>query len=216
MIKTIGAYASLLPLLLGLFTFSSNGKAIRFLILLSIIACVTEYTGAYLAYQQIPNLFLFHLYPPIEFSILLVIYSINLKRFIPKYVFWGIGILFISLSVLNTIYFEPLNVFNANGRGLESFLVLGIATGYSIFQLKALPEERTDNKAMFWVNTGLMMYFSVNLVLFFMSNYLLKNFSQTFNNFLWDFHALISFVLYLFFTFAIYIDWKKAKSQVLS
>ena len=210
------AYSSFLPLILGLFTFSVNSKPIRYLILLSAVACISEVTGAYLASQQISNLFLFHFYPPIELCLLLVIYSLNLRYVVPEKYFWITGMLYLLFSLINTLYFQPLHVFNTYGRGVESFLVLGLAIGYSILLLYQPSEDRNRNRPMFWINTGILLYFSVNLVFFFMSNYLLENFSQTANYFIWTFHALVGFALYLFFTFAIYIDWKKAKSPVLS
>ncbi len=210
------SYASLVPFLLGLFSFSLNSKPIRYLIGLSAVACITEFTGTYLALHNTPNLFLFHFYPPIELCLLLVIYSLNMRHAVPSSVFWSVGILFILFSVINTLYFQPLHVFNTYGRGTESFLVLGLAIGYSILHLGQTTGDRNQNRPMFWINTGVLIYFSVNLVFFFMSNFLLENLSQTFNYFVWGFHALVSLALYLFFTFAIYLDWKKAKSPVLS
>ncbi|MDW3195115.1 MAG: hypothetical protein R8G66_22265 [Cytophagales bacterium] len=216
LLKTVGLYASLLPLLLGLFTFSRNHGAIRYLILLSLVACLTEFIGAYLAYHKTPNLFLFHLYPPIEFSIILTIYSLNMRSTVQPIAFLVAGVLFVLLSVANVLYIQPLHVFNTHGRGLESFLVLCLAIGYAIQQLYRPEGVKARNKPMFWINTGILIYFSTNMLLFYMSNYLIDNFSMAFNKFIWDFHAVVSFALYLFYTFAIYIDWKKAKSPVLS
>lgn len=210
------SYASLVPLLLGLFSFSLNSRPIRYLIGLSAVACITEFTGTYLALQNTSNLFLFHFYPPVELSFLLVIYSLNMRHAVPSVVFWSFGILFILFSVINTLYFQPLHVFNTNGRGVESFLVLVLAIGYSILLLYRPGEHRNQNRPMFWINTGVLIYFSVNLVFFFMSNFLLENLSQTLNYFVWGFHALVGLVLYMFFTLAIYLDWKKAKSPASS
>lgn len=215
-IKTVGAYSSIVPLLLGIRTFKVNSPAIRYLVVLSGIACITEVIAVYLGLRRIPNLFLFHFYPPIEFCLLLTIYALHTQKHVSKSIYWGIGGAFVVFSIVNTLFFQPLHVFNTHGRGLESFLVLGMAIGYSIFQLYSPMSSNLRSRTMFWINTGVLIYFSVNLVFFFMSNYLMENFSKALNAILWNFHALISFALYLFFTIAIYIDWKKAKSPASS
>ena len=214
-IKAFSTYASFLPFLLGLVTWRRNARSVRFLVLLSVVACTTEMISALLAYQRIPNLFLFHFYPPVELVFILVIYGIELRESISGWVFRAIGICFVGYSILNTILWQPLQVFNTNGRGVESLLLVILSVIYTTLQLKR-DHGLKSGEAMFWVNTAVLLYFSLNLVFFFMSNYLNEHFSQQFTSYIWNFHAGLSFVRYLFFTIAIYIDWKSNRSPVLS
>lgn len=215
-VKTIASYASFLPFVFGVLIFQRAEKTIRYLTLLLGIACITELTSKALAIRGISNLFLFHIYPVVEFSLYLLIYQLHFRTGKARKLLLCAGICFLLFSITNTIFLQPLHEFNTYGRSLESLLLSVISITYLLTEINSIESLANRERSMFWVNTAVLTYFPLNLVFFFMSNFLHTHFSNEFNNFLWDIHAILSIAQYLIFTIAIYTDWKSRKSPVLS
>ena len=125
-------------------------------------------------------------------------------------------IVFLILTLLNAFFVQPIYNFNTYGRGLESLILVVISIYYLTSKIgqEALPHDQ--EKVMFWINTSVLLYFPLNMVFFTMNDYLLSNYSIAFNNSLWDIHAILSIAQYILFTIAIYTEWKRTKSPVLS
>jgi len=215
-IKPAASYASFIPFILGLITFKRGQKTIKYLIVLVALACLTESASNWMADHKIPNLFLFHFYTPLELILFLVIYRLQLHPELPSKLFLWIGVSCILLSLMNTIWLQPLHVFNTFGRGLECIVLIYLSIMYLILRIRSKNNFSFKEEPMFWINTAVLIYFPVSMVFLLMSNYLRENFSIEFNSFIWNFHALLSFLQYVLFTIAIYTEWKRTKSPVLS
>ncbi len=215
-VKTIASYASFLPFILGLLLFQRAEKSIRYLTVLLGIACITELTSKALAIRGISNLFLFHIYPVAELFLFTLIYRPHFRTARARNTLSGTAIGFLIFTLVNTVFFQPLHEFNTYGRSLESLLLSVVSITYLMTEINSMESVTKREQPMFWINTAVLMYFPLNLVFFFMSNFLWTHFSREFNNFLWDIHALLSLVQYLIFTIAIYTNWKSRKSPVLS
>lgn len=215
-VKTVASYSSIVPFIAGLLIFRKSQKPIRYLTILVGIACVTELMSKALGVNDIPNRFLFHIYPVFEFTLYLFIYQIHFTTHKAKNILRLLGAFFILFCLVNTVFIEGLESFNTNGRGLESLLLVTVSISYLYSKIYTNSPPTDEEKPMFWVNTAVLMYFPLNLVFFSMGNFLYQNFSRQFNNFLWDIHAVLSFTQYVLFTIAIYLEWKKTKSPALS
>lgn len=215
-LHAIAGYASIIPLIVGLVAYNKAQVTIRLLVILCGFAFMTETTGIVLSLWKTSNHFLFHIYPIVELFLFALIYRIQFDNARIKKSILSIAVIFLFFSLFNIFYIQKLYDFNTYGRGLESFILVILGIFYLISGLKNTGGFKTGQTPMFWINVAVLLYFPLTMVFFSMNNYLYRNFSQEFNNFLWDIHALLSFTQYILFTVAIYTEWKRTKSPVLS
>ena len=216
LIQSAAGYVSIIPFVWGLFILKRAKATIKLLTLLIGLAFLTEHLSSFLANRGINNLFLFHLYPSAELIIYLLIYRLHFTGRQAVRALFITGLAYVLLSVFNTLYIQHLGQFNTYGRTLESLILSVLGITFLTTTIKNLGSHINKSHAIFWINTGVLFYFPLNLVFFVMSNFLLKNYSNEFHNSLWTLHALLSFAQYVIFTIAIYTEWKRTKSPVLS
>lgn len=167
-------------------------KQITYYIFLSII---TEMVVLIFSRNHWENLSLLHFYTLAEFFILYRFFFLSLKGFIPSRIIHVIAICFIALSSLNSIFLQKLDQYNSNARGVCAFLVIlgTLALFYRIIsEMKVLILAKYP---IFWINAGLLTYFSSSFFLFIMSNYIL-HLNNTLNVYIWMVHSILNVILY--------------------
>jgi hypothetical protein len=180
---------------------SQELKQITYYIFLSII---TEMVVLVYSRNHWENLSLLHFYTMAEFFILYRFFLISLKGFIPSRPIHGIAISFLVLSGLNSIFLQKLDQYNSNARGVSAFLILlgTLALFYRIIsEMKVL---RLGKYPLFWINAGLLVYFSSSFFLFIMSNYIL-HLNNTLNVYIWMVHAVLNVILYTMISIGLWI-----------
>jgi len=204
-IMSIAPFTIFIPLILSIFRIGLGGsnKVQRWLIVVILIYAITEFlfffTGKYL-HQN--NLYLTHVFPVIEFALLVCFFRETLSK-------KAITILIISftiLSILNVLFFENLNEFNTLARAVEALLLIIISLMYFYSLLRDLSEKYLEQSPLFWVATSILIYFSGSFFIFIYGNYIMPSakLSLTF----WAIHALFSILKYILFTVALWINPK--------
>lgn len=197
----------LLPLLIILYRrqwLDLPFKAITcFIVLANVVQGLASLMNAY----HLNNLWLLHYYTVLEFSFIVWFYGIILQGFVPSKAIWAIGVGFGILSLLNSIYLQPLSEFNTYARSLEGILVILLALAWYFRTLTEMKVKRLQDEPLFWVNSGFLLYFSGSVLLFAVSNYLLS-LNHSLNLYIWAFHGIFSVLLYLFVSIGV---WKLAK-----
>jgi hypothetical protein len=94
--------------------------------------------------------------------------------------------------------------FNTYARSLEGILVIILCLSWCYQTLTEMKIRALQQDPVFWTNTGFLLYFSGNVLLFTFSNYIL-NINHALNQYIWAFHALFSILLYFFITIGL---WK--------
>lgn len=121
------------------------------------------------------NLFLFHIYTPIEYSILSLLYANVISNPVTKKIIAYSIPLFITLSVLSALFVQHITENNSFITILESLLVLS----WSLFFLREVLLLRQvtvlQQFPMFWICVGILFYFTGSLITEGMMNYLIKH-----------------------------------------
>lgn len=165
---------------------------------------LTQVASSYLNAHKQNNLWLLHLYTPLEFACIVWFYGTELKGFVEKKWFFLTGIGFAVLSVLNSAFLQDTDTFNTYARSLEGILVILLCLAWCYRTLSEMKIRRLEQDPVFWVNTGFLLYFSGNVLLFAFSNYII-DINRALNLYIWAFHALFSILLYFFVTIGL---WK--------
>jgi len=156
----------------------------------------TEIVSGMLWAENINNLPLLHAYTLGEFCLLARMYLIVFDRHPLKRIL-RIAAAMVALCIAaGSLAFGSLREPNDLGRTLESVAFIALSVYYL-----AQPTTEQDpgitpsHHPFFWINAGILIYFSGSLFIFLFSGYLLS-FSSDINMKLWSLHALLSLLLY--------------------
>lgn len=86
----------------------------------------------------------------------------------------------------------------------ESLLVLMLVGLYFRKLLQELRVQRLSHDSMFWVSTGVLLYFLGKLQIGLFSNYTMRHYSQELNLWMWTIHALLLLILYSCYCLALW------------
>jgi len=209
-LRFISSFAVILPLLIALSKYHRLSKIQQKLVYLLITTLVVESISNVLWYQKINNLPVYHFYSIVEFILIVHIYKDELKKLFPKRFFYTIVAAFTIFSIVNMMYFQSLQTFNSNVTTLSGILVIFLALSYFYALLKEVKYSSLERNPMFWLNAGFLIYFSSNLLLFFVNNSLFQESKATKVSYLlWGLHAVVNIILIIFYTISVWVNPKQ-------
>ena len=209
-LRFISSFAVILPLLIALSKYHRLSKIQQKLVYLLITTLVVESISNVLWYQKINNLPVYHFYSIVEFILIVHIYKDELKKLFPKRFFYTIVAAFTIFSIVNMMYFQSLQTFNSNVTTLSGILVIFLALSYFYALLKEVKYSSLETNPMFWLNAGFLIYFSSNLLLFFVNNSLFQESkAKKVSYLLWGLHTVVNIILIIFYTISVWVNPKQ-------
>jgi hypothetical protein len=135
---------------------------------------------------------------------------------IRKSLFTKISFILICLFILDSIFYENIKEHQSIIWAIESLVCTVYAIKFYIACHKISPPVNALTFAPFWLNTAIFLYFSFNLFLFAMSNYIFKNMSADDSMAAWVFHNFNNIIKNILFAVSIYHVKMKDKIYDLS
>ncbi|MFT5821583.1 MAG: hypothetical protein ACI8ZM_002836 [Crocinitomix sp.] len=197
-----------MPIILSLFFYKRFIPVQRLLVVLVILAFTADIT-AYIFWQLWQNNNpIYHVYAVIEFFLILRIFKLELSSLFSNKLFNFVFVSFLVFAVINAVAWQNIFLFNSNVTTISSFLIIVLVLIYFFSLLQKENLEPLGKMPIFWISAGLMLYFSTNLVLFFIS----KNeiFALENGYTIWGIHAVVNIILFCFYTYAL---WIKPKTE---
>lgn len=147
------------------------------------------------------NLFILHLLVPLGFVFLAAYYRTLLKDFLDPAVLTFTAIGFVAFSFVNTLYLQPLAVFNSNALTVECVLLLILSmSAYTLFLNKSVDRQNRESFAgLNWVNSGLFVYHASTLLIFYFGEYITSNIGLELSRYTWVVHSVFSVIMYFCF-----------------
>ncbi|MBQ4801604.1 hypothetical protein J8L88_01985 [Aquimarina sp. MMG015] len=204
----VSSFIVIIPLLLATYRFKKLNKVQIRLLYLLVLVLIVESISNMLWRQKINNLPVYHFYAVIEFLLIINIYRIVLSKIFPKQFFIILGITFTVFAITNTLFFQNLNTFNSNVTTLLGIIVIFLSLSYFYALLKEVKYNALETNPMFWINAGFLIYFSSNLILFFINNNMFQGSTEA-SYLVWGLHAIVNIVLTIFYTIALWVNPKK-------
>ena len=163
-------YISLLILaaLISLYRWPILSRADRWVCLLLCATLLQESLAEYFKVQFKNNFITYHIYTPIELFIIALYFDQSMRFKHPYRVGISIGILGIILSIINTVYFQPIHTFNSYYLLFEGCIVVSLCL-LSFYKLLIREDIITRRMSNFWLTMCFLFYWSltyVNLGLF--------------------------------------------------
>lgn len=188
-------------------------KELRIFSIFVFISSVVQSISTILWFQSIPNLPLLHVYVPAGFVALVLFYEAVLDGFIDKKIMRGIMIAFLIFTMINSIFIQPVMTFNSYALMAESILVVILAlTTYLVMMDDVARRKRQElSLSLHWINSGLFIYYSSCLAIFYYQSFLdsdrmFRFFSRDFNLQTWMLHAVVLLVMNFCFFLGL---WKR-------
>ena len=155
-------------------------------------------------------MFLGNLYIPLSILIIGLFYLETLDGFVNRKLLIGVIILYELLCVMNFVFTQTISDFPGIPGGLGSLLLMS----FSILLFNRLLNE-TQFESLFkepivWINTGVLMYYSVSLIYFALFNHIL----QISHSFLYTTVLVNACALILFYIILTIGFWKAYKQKV--
>jgi hypothetical protein len=193
--------AIVFPLAMALFSYPRLPPALKWLSASLVLGGLSSIVMKLYAMEGQNNMPAFHVYTILEFLLLSLFYrqlfkGKKLYRLIP-----AAAVLYTGFWIINILLWQPLTKYNSYSRSAEALLLILYALAYFKYMLDgqlALPYYKAIN----WINTGLLLYFSGALSLFICGNLIMT--SLALNTIIWNIHASLVLLMYLFFTIGLY------------
>ena len=157
------------------------------------------------------NLPLLHFYVAAGFVCLAWFYKTVLKGFVDPVIIWVVTGVFLVFTIVNSLFFQPVLTFNSTALTVESILVVILALFTFIFFLNDIVRQTSgkDVRSLNWINSGLFIYYSSSLLIFYFGATFTRLFSANLNQYTWIFHSFFSMVMYTFFCIGL---WKRSET----
>lgn len=158
----ISLYSVLVPLILVFIKIQSKPRYLNILGLLILISFLADWTPVF--FPRILN-YSGNFYSVLEFILLIIIFDLNVRNRLFKIALRIILIVFILFSFINMLFIEGLEVRNANIRMVSTLSFTIISILYFVMMMKDPDQKKLLSNSMFWINAGVLIYFTGNLIL---------------------------------------------------
>lgn len=190
-------------ILLLLWRFKSLPKEIQRLGPFLVITLIINILAIMLGRQQIPNLFLLHIYTLFEVFLWAYFYNYLLRKTPKKKnVLPLLVIVFSILIIANSIFLEPISGFNSNAKSLVQLLLILASIYYFFNAFGKIDLTQPLPRSLSIINFAVLFYYSGSLFIFMFSKLLnVNNVAQARQHELWAINGLI-YLIFLIIIFA--------------
>jgi hypothetical protein len=200
-----GIVPSFITLLIGLsLYFSQNLIGLkRHIILLTASSFICNFITATLWLNVQPNMHIANMYVVLEMVILTFIYRDNLKDILSHKVIETTLLVFSIFAVWNMYNIQGFYEINSYSRTLESVLMIIFSLMYFYKIMQKLESDNLVKEPMFWLNAGVLLYFSANVFIFVFSSFVSK-YSKDLNVIIWAIHAVFYAIFFIMLSTALW------------
>lgn len=144
----------------GLIHYKKMDKPTRIMVWYVILTLFSESIATFDAFVYKNNLAVYHFYCPLQFFLLSLYFNFSTKEQRVSNIGWIIGVTGITLSIINSIYFQrPTKELNTNFVILESFLIIGMSL-FSFYRLLASDVIYVHLLPKFWFSSIFLVFWS--------------------------------------------------------
>ncbi len=183
-LEYISLIISFTPLAIALLNRKYIEKHLTPIFLFVIISAIFEVLGRIFMAAHLSRVVVFYIYTLIEFTLVSLFYSIFLRTYTNTAIINSLIPIFIIISFIFSRVYDLLKA-DHYALALEAFIFTCYCLFLFYFIMKRLIFEHITQSPVFWINTGIMFYFSGNLVIFIFSSYITNHLTGGYA-LLWD------------------------------
>ena len=153
--------------------------------------------------SRVQSASLINSYTIIQFFLLGFIYFELYLREHRSIFYAAVGV-YVVFEILNSIFLQPFNTFQNFSWTLTGIIFIMFAIGWKLHIFVTTPVLKLNKYPYFWINTAILCYFSVNLFLFILTNYVFTNMTESLGRIFWSFHNFNNIVKNVLFAIGLY------------
>ena len=176
------------------------------------VTIMSESFTYYLREHHQNNLWVYHLYVPLVFILMVLLYKKLLDPLVKGQLLWALGFLYLVFSISNSIYWQPISTLNTNAIWLSNLIFMGLSLIYFYFLLKSPIEVPLKKLAQFWLNLAILIYYSSTLIIFLFISYI-DGLSPELVNTTWWLNTAMFAVLNVLYAISLWINSEKVVLQ---
>jgi hypothetical protein len=197
------------PLLVYLTKFRYASRRIHIIGALVLVSGMCDLAGLILFEERQSTAILFNAYYAISFLLLSWFYYdvlfIKSRRVV---VLIGLAV-YLQSFVLTTIFVQGVFEYQTLMWIITGIIMIIYSISYFIYSLSLLSTANTLYYSPVWINTGVLIYFILNLFLFILSNYVLTKLDPQMSILIWSFHNVNNILKNILFAIGISFYKKK-------
>ena len=171
------------------------------------VSFVTEMINFVLSQSGINNMFVFRFYTIIEFILISFFYHLFYKQYLKSSYLLLLIPVFLVVSFID-YKINGLNAMDNFSSSVSAILLSLYALVSFLFIMRKLIFENIMSEPFFWINSGVLFYFSGSLLVFAFFNYV-YTYQQSYQDALW----IIPQFLNIFYNIFICIGFWKTRAQ---
>ena len=155
-------FVPFLPLAFGIFAYKSLDLKLRVLfyyVCFASIASVYSYLVSITSTNSMPGA---HIYVLGEFVVLTLFYANYINEYVNRKFIWSIIGAFSVFSILNALFIQKITVYPNIPRAVESIVMVVFSVLYFHKVMVEAKIKKLSKEPMIWINTAMLIYFSVN------------------------------------------------------
>ncbi|WP_436517670.1 hypothetical protein [Ekhidna sp. To15] len=214
--KAVIDYSDIAAYIVGVYTiviYKKLPKEIKYFSWFIFVSFTVQVVASILFHNKENNLPVLHVYTVVGFVCLMVFYNKVFDGLIRPKILWVVAGLFVTFSIINSIFIQNINTFNSYALSVEAVIIIILSLTTFVFLMNDIVKERRVAivKSISWINAGLFIYYSSSLLVFYFGNMIIS-FSQTpLVRYTWFIYALFSIIMYICFFVGL---WKRPKTLI--
>ena len=196
-INSISAFSVLLPISAAIYFYKRYNVTFKILSIFFFVSGIFDLALIVLTRVGfMNNAPLIHLFVCVNILFFgIVYYQTLLSSILKKTIIFAIPCLMV-ITVLNALFVEGIWAFPSISNTAQSILFIVFSLTYFYQLLNRSEYVYIEKQGLFWINAGVLIYFSSNFFLFMLYNRMLE--SQDWN--LWIIHSIANIIANIFYT----------------
>lgn len=121
---------------------------------------ISEYMADLLARRYHNNMVVYHVYAPLHLLLVSLYFNQSIPSFKRRRLGWYIGLVGIIVAVINSLFLQPIEVFNSYYLLFAGFLIISMSL-YAFYKILENDDVSTLNNPHFWISLLLLFFWSV-------------------------------------------------------
>ena len=212
--NTIIDYSVVPTFIVGIYTiiiYKNLPKEMKYFSWFVFVSVIVQAIASILFYSKENNLPVLHVYTVVGFLFLINFYNHIFDGLIKPRILWTLGILFVTYSIINSIFIQGIYTFNSYALSVQAILIIILSLTTFAFLMNDIVRQRRTAiiNGLTWINAGLFIYYSSSLLVFYFGN-MINSLSVTpLKRYTWFIYALFSIIMYLCFFVGL---WKRPRT----
>lgn len=194
----------IVPLAIYLARIQYASRAIHIIGLLLVVSGACDLAGLMMLQQKESTAPLFNVYYVLLFALLTWFYfeifgSGNRKAI----VLLGLAV-YVPSFILITQFVQPFNSYQTLMWLITGIIMMVFSIGYFLNSFSRIHQPEFFNYSFIWINSGVLIYFALNLFLFILANHVLTRADPMMSAMIWSFHNVNNILKNVLFAIGIY------------